>query len=69
LGDRDAGVDANVTAGRILEVVHELDQPAFDRCRVVPVPPQRCGSCDVLRDVVMNVANGSMSTCVTWPKQ
>ena len=48
LGDRDAGVDANVTAGRILEVLHELDQPAFDRCRTVPLPPQRCGRCDVL---------------------
>ena len=48
LGDRDAGVDANVTAGGILEVLHELDQPAFDGFRVVPVPSQRCGSCDVL---------------------
>ena len=37
LGDRDAGVDANVTAGRILEVLHELDQPAFDRCRIDPI--------------------------------
>jgi hypothetical protein len=65
LGDRDAGVDANVTTGRVLEVLHELDQPAFDRCRVGPLPPQRCGRCDVLCDVVDE--RGERLDLAFWP--
>jgi hypothetical protein len=59
-------VDANVTAGRILEVLHKLDQAAFDRCRIVPLPPQRCGRCDVLCDVVDE--RGERLDLAAWPE-
>ena len=52
LRDRDAGVDADVASGSVLQVSDEVDQPTVDRTRVGPLGVERCGCRDVLRDRV-----------------
>src|SRR6478735_12493022 len=52
LGDGDAGVDADVASGSILEVPDEFDQPAIDRRRIGPLPVERRRRRDVLGDSV-----------------
>ena len=38
LSDRDAGVDADVAAGLVLQLTDELDQTALDDTRIRPFP-------------------------------
>jgi hypothetical protein len=51
----------DVGSGLVPQVPHELDQFAVDDSRVGPLPIERRGGGDVLRDPLMNIANGSMS--------
>ena len=52
LRNRDAGVDADVVSGSVLQVSYEVDQPTVDRTRVGPLGVEWCGCRYVLRDRV-----------------
>jgi hypothetical protein len=45
-------VDADVPSGPIFQLPHEFDQVALDYTGIVPLPLERCGCRDVLRDPV-----------------
>jgi hypothetical protein len=53
-------VDADVAAGLLLEIPNEFDQPAVDHRRIGPIPVKGSRCRDILRDPLMNVANGSI---------
>ena len=45
-------MDADLTSGLILQIPDELDQSTVDHSCVGPLPLERCGGRDVLRDPV-----------------
>jgi hypothetical protein len=61
LRDRDASLDPDIASGLLLEIPNEFDQPAVDHRRIGPIPVKGRRCRDILRDPLMNVANGSIS--------